>query len=70
MNKFEQVSSDDHQMSVAGGRYTGPMSGGGGTLPCDLSHDAFDLTYPREQADACENITFSQLRLRVVIINI
>ena len=30
VNKFEQVSSDDHQMSVAGGRYTGLMSGGGG----------------------------------------
>ena len=70
MNKFEQVSSDDHQMSVAGGRYTGLMSGGGGTLPCDLSHDAFDHTYPREQTDACENITFPQLRLRVVIIHI
>ena len=43
VNKFEQVSSDDHQMSVVGGgemlgtqvlgpggRYPGPISGGGG----------------------------------------
>ena len=42
--------------------------GGGGTLPCDLSHDACDVTYqPREQTDACDNITFPKLRLRVVI---
>ena len=41
----------------------------GGILPCDLSHDTFDVTYPTscEQTDACENITFSQLRLRAVI---
>ena len=35
MNKFEQVSGDDHQMSVAeegeAGRYPGPMSDGIGT---------------------------------------
>ena len=31
VNKFEQVSSDDHQISitVGGGTYPGPMSGGG-----------------------------------------
>ena len=29
VNKFEKVSSDDHQMTVAGGRRPGPMSGGG-----------------------------------------
>ena len=28
VNKFEQVPSDDHQMSVAGGRYPGLMSKG------------------------------------------
>ena len=28
VNKFEQVSCDDHQMSVAGSRYAGPMPGG------------------------------------------
>ena len=55
VNKFEQVSSDDHQMSVAGrdpqigclglgGR--GPQvwcPGEEGTLPCDLSNDACDV---------------------------
>ena len=38
-------------------------------LPCDLSHDACDVTYPphpHRQTDACENITFPQLLLRVV----
>ena len=30
VNKFEQASSDDHQMSVVGGRFKGPMSGWGG----------------------------------------
>ena len=44
MNKFEQVSNVDHQMSVARG--VGARSDVGGTLPCDLSHDAFDVTYP------------------------
>ena len=29
VNKFEQDSSDDHQMSVAGGRPPGRMSRGG-----------------------------------------
>ena len=33
----KQVFSDHHQMSLAGG---------GDTLPCDLYHDAFDVTYP------------------------
>ena len=53
MNKFEHVSSDDHQMSVRkrvgppglmsreGGRSPGLM--GRGTLPCDLSHNACDV---------------------------
>ena len=30
VNKFEQVFSDDHQMSVAGVGYPGPMSRGAG----------------------------------------
>ena len=30
----------------------------------DLSHDAFDGTYPPGQTDACQNITFPQLLLR------
>ena len=38
VKKFEQVSSDDHQTSVArGGRYLGPLSGGrwvGTQIPC------------------------------------
>ena len=38
----------------------------GGTLPCALPHDAFDIYFPaRGQTDACENITFPQLRLRM-----
>ena len=54
VNKFEQVSSDDHQMSVAGrdpqigclGWGEGSpslMSGGRGYLPCDLSTDVCDV---------------------------
>ena len=66
MYKFEEVSGDDHQMSVAGGRSqvsclerVGPRSGvngrgvdsrsdvwRGGTLTCDLSHDACDAPTP------------------------
>ena len=45
VNKFEQVSSDDHQMSVVGDGV--PRShveeGGEVTLPCELSSDAFDV---------------------------
>ena len=66
VNNFEQVSSDDHQMSVAGKGVgvPSPMSGGRGklvsiadsisegTLPCDLSHHV-----PLPWTDACENIT-------------
>ena len=63
MSKFEEVCSDQHQMSLARGfpgltsrgYPTWPFLGGGmlldlfwgwSTLPCDLSHDAFDDTYP------------------------
>ena len=62
VNKSEQVSSDDHQMSVAG---VGPLQwwapdvnsrgyprsnvqGEGGTLLCDLLHDACDVTAPQQ----------------------
>ena len=53
MNKFEHVFSNHHQMSllgIAGGRSLGLMSGRGApycpTKPSDLSHDAFNVTYP------------------------
>ena len=60
MNKFEKLSSDDHQMSVAGG--------GVGYLPSDPSHDPCDIYLsPYEQIDACENITFPQLPLLALI---
>ena len=36
------------------------------TLPCDLSHGTFDITYqPCRQT--CENITFSQLYLQAAM---
>ena len=49
VNQFGQVSSDVHQMSGAEGvgtqaPYPGEMKGA--TLPCDLSHDSFHVTYP------------------------
>ena len=55
-------------MSVAGGTPGSDVWGVGGEgcpLPCDLSHDVCDVTYPpptMKQMDACENITFLQLR--------
>ena len=45
VNKFEQTSGDDHQMSLAGGGYVQKgvsMSRRG--IPCDLSHDACHVT--------------------------
>ena len=41
VNKLVQVSSDDHQMSLAGGGHVQ-----GVPLPCELSHDACDVIYP------------------------
>ena len=45
---------------------------GRGTLPCDLSNAAFDVTsylLPCDQTNTCENITFPKLRLWAVNIN-
>ena len=72
VNKVEPVPSDVHRVLVAGiggAQVWCPeektvssldlMSGGGGSLPCDLSHDASDApTLPQEQTDSWENITF------------
>ena len=72
VNKFEQVSSDYHQMSLARG-WVCPGVGisPGVPLPCNLSYDACDVTYPylptEWQTDTCENITFQQLLLWAVI---
>ena len=66
MNKYVQASSDHHKMSLAGGpqvwwgrevAYLTFLRGG--TLLCDLSHNAFDVVQPLpcEQIDACKNIT-------------
>ena len=80
VNKFKQVSCNDHQMSVAGVwsqantfeqvvRFDMQGVGyPGDTLPCDLTHDIGDVHLPMEKlTDICENITFLQLRLRKVI---
>ena len=77
VNKFEQVSSDHHQMSVAGGigylglmsegevlRYPGPISRGVG-VPYHVTSPT--TWVPRGQTHACGNITFPKLRLRTVL---
>ena len=52
LNKFENVSSDHHQRSLGWGspglmcRGIPHLTCSGDTLPCDLSDDAFDVTYP------------------------
>ena len=79
-NKFEQVYSGHHQMSTAGGVLRSDVWGmrGQGTptglsLQCDLSHDAYEVTYPPTPIICCgqthtsENVAFPQLRWRVVI---
>ena len=56
MNKFKQVSSDHHQMSLVGG----------------TDHVTYTMmhlmlpTHSPEQTDACENITFPQTYLPAV----
>ena len=37
--------SGHHQMSLGGAGLLGLISSRVGTLPCDLSHDAFDVTF-------------------------
>ena len=67
MNKFKQVSSDDHQMSLAWISQVWCLGGGApyltfprGTLlafPGGYS-TMWPTPHPHEQTDACENITF------------
>ena len=66
VKKFEQISSDHHQMSVAGG----VGCWGEGILPCDLSHGTFDyIPHLCEHTHVCENCTFPKLNLQAVIIH-
>ena len=58
MNKFEKVSSVDHQMSVAGRGRQVPRSDVKGREVPYISHVMYLTTH--EQADAFENITFPQ----------
>ena len=82
VNKFEQVSSDDHQMFVPGGRvsrshvfgrwggvgYPGPMSRREG-VPYHATYPIKWIPYPspnRMITDTCENITFAQILCRAI----
>ena len=65
MNKFEQVSSDDHQMSLAG---TFPRSDlQMGVTPCNVTYSMNHVIVPthppptKGMTDICENITFLEL---------
>ena len=58
VNKFEQVSSDDHQMSLAGG---GRVCRGGSTpyyVTYPMMHVMSSTPWTEWQTNACENITF------------
>ena len=57
--KFEQVSSDDHQMSVAGEGWGYGMY---------MMHVMYLSPLPRKQTQVCENMAFSQLLLRAFAI--
>ena len=81
MSKFEEVSSDQHQMSLARG-FPGLTSRGAGEVVCYLTFSGdgvpYHVTYPMmhlmilaqpppcKQTDACESITFPQRYLRTV----
>ena len=81
VNKFVQVSTDGHQMSLAGdearaGGVLCLMSGEGGTGSCTMRSNASRVmvtwgppspSHPYDQTDTSENITFPQLRWRAVI---
>ena len=72
VNKFEQVSSDYHQILAArgsGSRVPRSHVWEGDTLPCNLFNDAFDVICPRpypEQKSSSENIAFPKLLLLAV----
>ena len=62
VNKFEQVSSDDHQMSVAVGvGLTSGIRAVGGT------HVTWRPPQTECQIDTCENLIFMQPRLQEII---
>ena len=80
--KFDQVSSDDHQMSLAGGVPRSPVMatrshqqgcpqvsclGQVHMSQCIMGNGHMGTPSPYEQIDACENHTFLQLRLWAVI---
>ena len=74
MNKFEQVSSLHQQMSLAGGEEM--VVGGGGSVQrlvglynevqCIMVMVTWDQSPLNRMTDTTENITFPQLRWRVV----
>ena len=75
VNKFEQVSSDNHLMSEVGEGIHVPCLGvgypdsvSGGNLPCDLSNE-LDTLIPCGQTYTCQNFTFPKIRLRVVMMD-
>ena len=57
VNKFQQVSCDDHQMSVAGRRESRSYVRGG-TLPCDLSND-LDILPPNRITSFADGNNFN-----------
>ena len=66
VSKFEQISSDDHQMSVVG-EVPYLVSGGGELVPClewggvpisQCIMGSGHMGTPMAQTDTCENITF------------
>ena len=65
MNKFEQVSSNQHQMSLAEGIQVWCP----GRVPYHVTYPMMHLMSPNtcQQTDSCENITFQQLLLQAVI---
>ena len=70
VNKFEQVSSDDHQMSVAGGRSPGLMFAGGNN---GISYGDRNLTVQHKIAILKNKqnviITFHLLHVITILIN-
>ena len=68
VNKFEQVSSVGHRMSLAGGRlYSGvPCPGEFCTVSSNASWVMVAWTLPWTDRHTTENITFPLLRWRVV----
>ena len=73
VNKFEQISSDDHQLLLAGGKYLQEIHGVGryvqtGGSPDHVAFPMINVMLPTLTLEQNDRSLWNQLPLRVVMI--